>query len=433
MRSFLKKIISSILIWESKLILAKYKPKIVAVTGSVGKTSTKDAIAHVLSGSRAVRKSNKSYNSEIGIPLTIIGCENAWSNPFLWIKNIIEGLALIVFPNTYPEWLVLEVGADRPGDIKHMAAWLTPDVSVITRIGDIPVHVEFFASPAALAKEKSYLASAVKPSGTLILNHDDDVVRAMEEKTKARIMTYGFNEGATLRASNDHLTYLRTPSGEVPEGLTFKVDFEGNILPVRIEGAIGKQVIYAALAALAVGVSVDLPLLPMLERLATFEGPPGRLRLIAGIKETILIDDTYNSSPAAVDLALSTLLALKTKGRKIAVLGDMMELGKFTIDAHKAAGFEVARVADMFFAVGQRAKFIADGALAEGMEENQIHYFDDARTAGQYLQEILKSGDIVLIKGSQYVRMEKTLEEIMAHPEGKEHLLVRQEKEWQNR
>src|SRR5690554_4531015 len=136
MKSFFKNIISRILIWESKMVLKKYKPAIIAVTKTIGKTSTKDSIFTVLSSSEYVRKSEKSFNSEIGVPLTILGCPNGWSDPFVWLRNILEGFELILLNSNYPKCLVLEVGADHPGDIQRIASWLKTDVVVITKIGD---------------------------------------------------------------------------------------------------------------------------------------------------------------------------------------------------------------------------------------------------------------------------------------------------------
>ena len=132
MKTHLKNIISAILQFEARLILNKYNPKIIAVTGSVGKTSTKDAIFSVMSTSFYVRKSEKSFNSDIGIPLTILGCQNAWTDPIMWICNIWAGAMLIIFKHSYPEWLILEVGADRPGDIRKISKWLS---EVYTKAG----------------------------------------------------------------------------------------------------------------------------------------------------------------------------------------------------------------------------------------------------------------------------------------------------------
>src|SRR3989344_2082713 len=167
MRSVFKQLVVTLLRLEARAVLKKYKPKIVAVTGSVGKTSAKDAIYSVLAEGSHVRKSEKSFNSEIGLPLTILGAPNAWSNPLKWIENLFDGLFLIIFPAKYPEWLVLEVGADRPGDIKSLATWLPVDVAVITRLPEVPVHVEYFDSPEEVVEEKAALIHALKSGGTL--------------------------------------------------------------------------------------------------------------------------------------------------------------------------------------------------------------------------------------------------------------------------
>jgi UDP-N-acetylmuramoyl-tripeptide--D-alanyl-D-alanine ligase len=136
-----KNIITAILTLEARAVLWRYKPKVIAVTGSVGKTTTKDAIFAVLSPHVHVRKSQKSFNSEIGVPLTILGLESGWRDPLVWLSNIVQGFLLVIIKSDYPSWLVLEVGADRPGDIKNIARWLRPDIAVITAIPEIPVHV----------------------------------------------------------------------------------------------------------------------------------------------------------------------------------------------------------------------------------------------------------------------------------------------------
>ncbi|MES2953397.1 MAG: UDP-N-acetylmuramoyl-tripeptide--D-alanyl-D-alanine ligase [Patescibacteria group bacterium] len=433
MKTVLKSIVSRILIWESKKVLARYKPRVVAITGSVGKTSTKDVVAHVLGSRFKVRKSEKSFNSEIGLPLTVLGLPNAWSNPLGWVANILHGLSLILFPHDYPEMLVLEVGADRPGDIRRVATWLAPEMSIITYIGALPVHVEFFPSPKDLADEKGSLARAAGKGKILLLNNDDEVVRGMKEGSEATVLTYGFGPGADLAASEQHLYYEKGGEHDVPAGTIFTVLYEGQSYAVRLPHGVGRQAVYGALAAFAAGTQLGIDPEHVIAALLTFEGPPGRMKLLPGIKKTLIVDDTYNASPVAVEAALEVLGGIEMPGRKIAVLGDMMELGKYTIDAHKAAGFQVARNAEYLFTVGQRARFIADGALAEGMKESKIKSYDDSRAAGLALQDFLKKGDLVLVKGSQYVRMERAVLEVMAEPERAEQLLVRQEKEWQNR
>lgn len=429
LKRVIKKTIIRILQLEARLILKKYQPGVIAVTGSVGKTSTKDAIYTALDDFMLVRKSVKSYNSELGIPLTILGCETGWNNPFVWIKNILEGLALILFKNHYPKWLILEIGADRPGDIKKVSQWLKPDILVITRFGEVPVHVEFFASPEDLVKEKSYLVSALKEKGLLIVNNDDKRSLAMREKFDGMTTTYGFGKGSAMLASKESVVY----KDDKPVGVKVRVDHDGSSVPLDLVGVTGKQYVYSALAALSVGVHLKVNIIKMSESLKSFRGSPGRMRLIDGIKGASIIDDTYNASPVAVEAALETLEEIETKGIKIAVLGDMLELGKYTVEEHKKIGKLAGSVCDLLLVVGLRAKSITEGALLGGLGEKNIIEFEDSQKAGKYLEHILKEGDIVLVKGSQSMRMEHTVEEIMAHPENKTELLVRQEEEWIDR
>ena len=207
MKNIFKKIVTYILRIESKLVLWKYKPKVVAITGSVGKTSTKDAVFAVISGVSYVRKSEKSYNSEIGLPLTILGCPNGWSSISIWILNILKGLWLFIWPHKYPKWLVLEVGVGKPGDMRRTASWLKSDVVIITAIGSTPPHIEFFDSHKHLVEEKASLIKTLKKDGLLILNNDDDVVLGMKTKTKNRVVTFGFKEDSDIRASADSIFY----------------------------------------------------------------------------------------------------------------------------------------------------------------------------------------------------------------------------------
>ncbi|MBI5078057.1 MAG: UDP-N-acetylmuramoyl-tripeptide--D-alanyl-D-alanine ligase [Candidatus Yonathbacteria bacterium] len=426
MKALIRHIITVILEAEARLVLRKYRPKIIAVTGSVGKTSTKDAIFAVVGEALVARKSMKSFNSEIGLPLTILDCENAWLNPLLWLKNILKGLMLIVTRVHYPKWLVLEIGAGKPDDITRATKLAVPDIAVITRFGDVPVHVEFFKSPAELFEEKTILVKSLRPTGVLIVNADDERVLALREKTKAKSITYGLNAGAMFRASNIQTAY----EGDAPVGTTFKLEYDGNVFPVDMRGVLGVQPVYSALAAIATGVYLKLNVVDIIGRLSSYTSPPGRMRVTPGLKGSTIIDDTYNASPVASEAAVETLKNINTKGKRIAVLGDMLELGKFTVEEHKKIGKLVGNFADFLVAVGPRAKYIVDGALDSDMSEKNIIEFDDSRLAGKYLESIIGAGDVVLIKGSQGVRMERAVEEIMAEPERAAELLVRQEEEW---
>ncbi len=429
-KEILKKIIIKILELEARLVIKKYKPKIVAVTGNLGKTSAKDAIYTVLSARFFVRKSDKSFNSELGVPLAILGCPTGWNDPVIWFKNILNGLGLVFLKNHYPKWLVLEVGADRPGDIKKISKWLHPDIVVVTGFGEVPVHVEFFKSPEDLVKEKSYLVKAVKPGGTAILSSDDRHSLGMKEISKEKVTTFGWAEEAAVRASHESVIY---GEDKLPIGMTFRLDHGHNSLPVNIMGTVGRAQINSVLAAFAVGISEDMNIVSMSQAIASHQTPPGRLKIIKGIKGSVILDDTYNSSPKALTEALDALLAVKTRGKKIAILGDMMELGKYSRAEHEKAGEKAAKIADVLAVVGLRAKFIAEAALAAGMPKEKILHFENSKEAGTYLNGLVGKGSVVLVKGSQSVRMERAVEKLMLTPEERGNLLVRQEKEWLER
>mgnify|MGYP003429761770 FL=1 len=431
MKNTFKKVIVKILTWESKLILARYHPKIIAITGSVGKTSTKDAIYSVISEFYRVRKSDKSFNSEIGLPLTILGVKNGWSNPFIWTENILRGLFLILWKNRYPEWLILEIGAGKPGDIKGVAPWLKPDVVVLTRFPDVPVHVEFFGTTERIIEEKLALAYALKKNGVLVVNHDDARVFNSHQDVKRRTVSFGVNDHATYKALYPKIL-IHEGTEENPSGLTFKLAHNGNTFPVHMPHIIGQSHMYSGLAALAVANEIGCDILTSIEALKQYQTPRGRLTMIEGINKSIIIDDTYNASPVAVESALVVLETTPSK-RKIAVLGDMLELGKRTEEAHNAVGHQVANIADILVLVGPRTKFIKDGARAEKFKEKDIYMFDSSVTAGKFLSGIVEEGDVILLKGSQGVRLERAVEAIMANPEDAGMLLCRQEKEWKNR
>lgn len=432
MKTFFKKIIVAILFFEAKLVLAKYRPKIVAVTGSVGKTSAKDAIYAVLAQFYYVRKSEKSFNSEIGLPLTILGLHNAWNNPLAWIQNIVQGAWLVIHPaKKYPEWLVLEAGVGKPGDMKDIAKLIKTDVVVFTEFSKNPVHVEFFeGSTDAVLKEKALLITSLKKDGILLLNRDNEMIMSLKENAKHITYTYGMDANADVSISNDSISYERDG---IPSGVNFRINYEGNSLPVHLEGVFGRNHIYSALIALAVTHVEKLNMLQAIEALKDYEIAPGRMRLLEGEKGTYIIDDTYNASPIAMQAALHTLGDMKVKGRKIAVLGDMLELGRLTEESHKEIGALAQQSADVLVVVGKRANHIAEGAIEAGYSEERIFKFDTADQAKTEIEQMIREGDIILVKGSQGMRMEKIVEEIMAHPELKEKLLVRQEVEWRNR
>jgi UDP-N-acetylmuramoyl-tripeptide--D-alanyl-D-alanine ligase len=429
MKDVLKKIVVSILTWEAKTLLNRHKPTIIGVTGNVGKTTTKDAIYAAVKNSLSARKSEKSFNSEIGVPVTVLGLKNGWNNPFLWAKNIVDGFFVAFFSKEYPAVLVLEMGIDRPGDMERLTSWITPDVVVVTRLPSVPVHVEYFGSPEAVVEEKMKLVSALKPEGTFVYNHDDEIIQAQLAGVLPRALGFSRYVPSDFTGSDDKTVYR----DDLPVGTAFTITHEGQSVTLTLEGTLGTQHVYACTAAVAVADVLGIPLEESVKALAQLQTPSGRMRLIPGIKSTMIIDDTYNSSPTAAEQALSTLSEIKYAKRKIAVLGDMLELGRFSSDEHERIGALVPRAADMLLTVGVRSRKIAEAALNHGIPEENILQYEDSQRAGRELQNILQAGDVVLVKASQGIRAEKIVEEVMAHPDQSGELLVRQDTEWGKR
>jgi UDP-N-acetylmuramoyl-tripeptide--D-alanyl-D-alanine ligase len=429
MKHVFKSIIVALLTYEAKILLRRAKPTIIAITGSVGKTSTKDAIFSVLSAHRKTRKSEKSFNSEIGVPLSILGLPNGWNNPFLWLKNIAEGFFIAFFSRDYPEILVLEAGVDRPGDMKRLATWLSPDIIVMTRLPDVPAHVEYFPSPEAVATEKLELLKALRDDGVFIYNHDDPKLQAAANDVRQPSFGFGRYAPTHFMAQNDGIVY----HDDLPVGASFDLVHFDERVPVKIYGTIGVPNAYVFAATAAVASQFDIPLETVAAALGTHLPPPGRMRVLPGLKSACIIDDTYNSSPIAVEAALTSLRELRGFKRKIVVLGDMLELGQYSSREHERLGALVPGAADMLLTIGIRSRKIAEGALEHGLHESKILQYDDAKTAGRELQGIIAPGDVILIKGSQGVRAERVVEEIMAEPEKASTLLVRQDNDWQQR
>lgn len=431
MYATLRSLVVQILTWEAQLALKRFQPKIVAITGSAGKTTTKDAIFAVLSDGRFVRKSEKSYNSELGVPLTILGLESGWGSPWRWFVNVVIGAWVVVGNEKYPAWLVLEVGADRPGDIRKIARWIRPDIAVITSIPDVPVHVEFFSHPQALAHEKKRLAEHLKHDGILIINGDDVHTKNIIKEHQSQAVSFGFEGQNAFVASDAGIQYV----DKKPVGMHFNSNHSGSQQSVTFFGALGKPRVYAALAALAVAEAAGVPQEAAVDALRTWAPPPGRMRIIPGIKDSIIIDDTYNSSPAAAASALETLKEIKGYKKKIAVLGDMMELGRFSKDAHIEVGKKVVKCATQLVTVGLRSRAIGQTAVDNGMPDVKIRQYEQGESAraGKELEPDLDSHTIVLVKGSQSIRLEKTVEEIMAEPARASELLVRQDVDWKMR
>ncbi|MFA5871970.1 MAG: UDP-N-acetylmuramoyl-tripeptide--D-alanyl-D-alanine ligase [Parcubacteria group bacterium] len=417
--------------------LRKFKPRVVGITGSVGKTSTKEAVYKVLSSKYRVRKNEKNYNNEIGLPLTVLGIESGGSSFLNWILVFLRAIGVILFTRkkSYPEILVLEMAADRPGDIKYLVDFIQPEVGVVTTVGIS--HLEYFKDKKHIAKEKSFLVQAIKKNGLAILNYDDEEVRNMAQDIKIQKIFYGFSEKADVHASDIFYGYEKVKDfhGEDVskiKGISFKLGYAGVTMPVRLIRSIGRPQIYSVMAAAAAGIYFEMNLLEVTDSLKDFQAPAGRLNLIEGIKNTVIIEDSYNAAPQSTLAALEVLEKIQAR-RKIAALGDMLELGEDTESGHREVGRKVAKVADVLFTVGDKAKFIADQAMKSGLDKNNVFCYDNSTEARIPIQNALSEGDVILIKGSQGARMEKISEEIMRFPDQAEKLLPRQTPEWKHK
>lgn len=425
MKELIKPLIVYLLTLEAKLVLKKRKPFIIGVTGNLGKTSTKDAIYAVMKDHFNVRRSEKSMNSEFGVPLTILGEKSGWSSPIKWALTLFRGI-FVPFDEHYPTHLVLEIGADRPGDIKNITEWVKPDITIVTQFGQVPVHIEFFKNRDAIIEEKGYLVEALKHTGVFIYNRDDHDAEKLLPRTMGRKVGVGIHEEAEIRAEGIRMY------GNPMQGTEADIVVWGEKHHLVLPEVVGKSPVYAALPALAVARELAIPIEHACASLRDADKPKGRMRLLQGMNGSILIDDTYNASPKATEHGLDTLASLEAE-RKIAVLGDMLELGHHTKEEHYKIGKVAAKSCHKLFAVGIRARGIAEGALDAKMSDENIMECDSSIEAGKELVKILRPGDIVYLKGSQGVRMERAVRMILAETHKAEETLVRQEKEWDYR
>ncbi|PIS05470.1 MAG: hypothetical protein COT81_01060 [Candidatus Buchananbacteria bacterium CG10_big_fil_rev_8_21_14_0_10_42_9] len=408
------------------LVVRKHSPLVIAITGSVGKTGTKDAVIKIVSDNGyRVRGTSGNYNNEIGVPLTIIGSTSGGSSWLSWFLIILKGVRMVLIPAAYPDVLVLEMAADRPGDIGYLAKIAPPDIAIVTAISS--VHLEFFKSVESVATEKGSLLQYLKSNGTAILNADDKRVLDLKSRYHKKFLTYGIISKSDVQANNIALVYDKDPH------LKAIVLAHAQQCSLILPNFIARHHLYGILAAISAGIALKIPLSNIVLSLKDLTPPKGRMTILPGVKHTTIIDDSYNSSPQAAVEALNTLKQLAARRKTIAVLGDMLELGSYTQKAHFELGHTLAKlkITDLI-TVGEKATDIAQGAIKAGMSKSKIFSFDNAPAAGRFLQDRMRQGDFILIKGSQGVRTEKIVKEVMANPEKAKDLLVRQGPEWQS-
>lgn len=422
------KIIQYILKISAQAVIRKYSPDVIGITGSVGKTSAKEAVRAVLSGYYNVRANIKNYNNEIGVPLTIIGVDSPGKSVLGWVKVFLKVLGLLLISNkNYPNILILEMGADREGDIDYLVNIAPCDIGIVTDVSES--HLEFFGSVNKIKREKRKIVEHLKVDNYALLNYDVTNVLEMKDSTKAKVITFGFDKNADISVSDAGINYKNNK----PNGISFKLVYKGNIVPVFVPNIMGFSHIYSALVAVGVGSTYGINLIDIAKALGDFTPPKGRMNLIDGIKKSLIIDDTYNSSPASSKAALEVMqdIQMPEKSQKIAVLGDMLELGRSTGEKHREIGFRIAESGiDILITKGEAARDIAAGAIEAGMDPDKVFSFSDNESAGRFLQERIAKGDLILIKGSQGMRMEQVVREVMAEPLRAEELLVRQGREW---
>lgn len=426
----IKKIVQKKVATLAKNIVKTHNPEIIAITGSVGKTTTKEAIATVLSSRFNTRASFKNYNNELGVPLTIIGSKSPRRSVSGWLEVFAQAKKIGHTPKiNYPEMLVLEMGIDHPGDMDYLTSIVAPSRVVMTRLGS--AHAEFFSSVNDLHQEKLKLISALQDQGILIYNYEDEILRTYCQDFPGKTLSYGIDEKADVRGTNIALS-IDTDSSQV--GMSFKLECVGSVVPVFIPGLFSTPSLLAALAGAAVGFSYEFNGIEVADALANFKLPPGRMNLISGFNEQIIIDDSYNSSPEACVESIKAVLEIpRDQYHKLwVVLGDMRELGQDSRNAHKNIGnFCAEKKIDYLITVGEEAKNISEAAKKSGMNEKNVWHFESSIDAAEFLKTKVQAKDLILVKGSQAVRMEKIVKHLMKFPEKAKELLVRQEPEWQ--
>lgn len=422
---FMQKFVKWHLAGTARRVLANHTPLIIGVTGSVGKSTTKEAVGTVLAAPKT-RMSPRNYNTKRGVPLTIMGIERFPESNLGWLFLLAKTWFYSLRTHEdYPDTLILEIGSDRPGNIASLTDIAPPKIGIVTGVAES--HAQNFLNMDAIAKEKGSLIERIPKDGYAVLNRDDNRVWEMRSRTSAKVVSYGFHEDADVRGIPESLKYIIGQDTE--NGMRMTVSAHGKTLEVFVPNTLGRTAMYSMLAAIAVGVIHGMQLPEIAEKIRAYDVPRGRLRYVPGIKHTTLIDDTYNAAPKSVNAALQVLMDVPVgaeDGCRIACLGDMLELGPLSKEGHRAVGARAAELGvDMLVLVGKHMRGAMDGALSADMSKDSIFTFETPEEAGRFVRDRLKKGDVILAKGSRGTHMELTLKELMANPEDAASELVR--------
>ena len=437
MKKIIKKILIKLLTLTARAILWQHKPYIIAVTGNLGKTTTKDSLVSGLSN-LYVRGSDKSLNTSIGIPLTIIGSDNPWNNVGKWLMVFFKAIKTF-FINDYPDYLILEVGADSMGDILSVTKWLRPQIVVITQFAPVPVHIENFDNDRELLiREKEYLAMAAEEM--LVYNGDDMDCQKIAKRV-------GMNNDKIIRVSfgkGIHNTLVLRDIGNSYDlhSVVGTIEYDHRLYRVELKDALGVAAVLAVMPAILASIYINgqeseddivYVVEDTINRLNQTIRQPGRMRPLFGVNNTLIIDDTYNSSPKAVENGLATLREINPKYRRIIVLGDMKELGDKSAEEHYRIGRLVPASGNVLITLGEQAKNIGQGAKDAGMREGWVLTCESLDEVISEIYSIMGAGDILYIKGSESMRMEKIVERLLSDEHNPKEVLVRQNKEWKNK
>ncbi len=432
----MRKILERYLGWCTRKAILRDKPIVVAIGGSVGKTSAREAVEIALSGlfkPEEFRTSQKNYNNEIGLPISVFAKSMPGRYLLRWLDLLFTATNYALgFKKLTMRYLVLEMGADHPGDLDYLLKIAPPQIAIVTAMG--AEHVEYFGSIDEAVKEERKILLALPPDGEAILNTDDEFTWHSRSLISGEAVGFGKHADAMARIDSTRIIYDQDNFAN--SGLEVSIKIMGyHDFTFVLRGVFGEPHAYAVSSALAFCLSMDHDIKPAVAKMIQdYKGVAGRTRLIKGIKKTVLLDDTYNAQPQAMASAIRDLIRfpVPNNGRRIAVLGDMLELGDLTQKEHEMIGKQVAESnIDLLICCGTLGRIIGDMAIIHGMEEDKVKIMENSEKAGYFLQqEVIKQGDVILVKGSQSVRMEKVIKELMAEPLRAQELLARQTPEW---